>query len=114
MSKPGTVYLIPSLLDDNVTEIFPAYIIEAIKKCKTFFVENERTSRRFLKKIFPSIIIDDYEWINIHKTENEAISVFRNKLKKGEIVGIISEAGCPGIADPGQMLIAAAQDTACK
>ena len=110
MSKPGTVYLIPSLLDDNASEIFPAYIIEAIKKCKTFFVENERTSRRFLKKIFPSIIIDDYEWINIHKTENEAISVFRNKLKMGESLGIISEAGCPGIADPGQKLIAAAQD----
>ncbi len=55
-------------------------------------------------------MIDDYEWFTIHKAENEVLSAFRQKIKEGKNIGIISEAGCPGIADPGQILIAAAQE----
>jgi 16S rRNA (cytidine1402-2'-O)-methyltransferase len=110
------VYLIPSLLDENAVQTIPHYITDAVKNCQVFFVENERTSRRFLKQLWRSylpeqeIIIDNYEWFTIHKTEEEATQIFKQKLKEGKTVGIISEAGCPGIADPGQILIAAAQE----
>ncbi len=106
----GPVYLIPSLLDENGLHTIPPYIIEAIKKCQVFFVENERTSRRFLKQLWKEIVIDDYEWFPIHKTEEQAIQSFKQKIKEGKTIGIISEAGCPGVADPGQMLVAVAQE----
>ncbi len=104
------VYLIPSVLEESATETIPPYIIDAVKKCQVFFAENERTARRFLKSICKEIVIDDYEWFTIHKAENEVLSAFRQKIKDGKNIGIISEAGCPGIADPGQILIAAAQE----
>ena len=64
----------------------------------------------FLKSICKEIVIDAYEWFTIHKAENEVLQTFRQKIKDGKNIAIISEAGCPGIADPGQILIAAAQE----
>jgi 16S rRNA (cytidine1402-2'-O)-methyltransferase len=104
------IYLIPSVLEETATDTIPHYIIDAVKKCQVIFAENERTARRFLKSICKEIVIDDYEWYTIHKAENEVLHVFRQKIKEGKTIGIISEAGCPGIADPGQILIAAAQE----
>lgn len=104
------VYLIPSVLEESATETIPHYIIAAIKNCQVIFAENERTARRFLKSICKEIVIDDYEWFVIHKAEYEVIKAFRQKIKDGKNIGIISEAGCPGIADPGQLLISAAQE----
>lgn len=108
MNKKGMVYLIPSILHDEGTNALPAYILSAIKKCTVLFAENERTARRFLKKLSKEIVIDDFEWYGIHKSEKEILFAFTQKLKEGRTIGIISEAGCPGIADPGQILIAAA------
>jgi len=104
------VYLIPSVLEESATETIPPYIIAAVKNCQVIFAENERTARRFLKSICKEIVIDDYEWFAIHKAENEVMAAFKQKIKDGKNIGIISEAGCPGIADPGQILIAAAQE----
>ena len=109
MQKP-IVYLIPSLLDENGIHTIPPYITDAVKSCQVFFVENERTARRFLKQLWKEMVIDNYEWFTIHKTEEEAIRIFKQKMKEGKTIGIISEAGCPGIADPGQLLVAAAQE----
>ena len=107
--KPS-VYLIPSVLDESATQTIPPYIVEAIKDCSVIFAENERTARRFLKSICKEIIIDDYEWFTIHKVEEEQLNSFRLKIQEEKNIAIISEAGCPGIADPGQLLIAAAQE----
>ena len=103
------IYLIPSVLDETATNTIPLYIAEAVKDCQVIFAENERTARRFLKSICKEIVIDDYEWFTIHKAEEEQKNSFRQKIKENRNIAIISEAGCPGIADPGQILIELAQ-----
>ena len=105
----STVYLVPSVLDELALQTIPTYLIDAVKDCQVIFAENERTTRRFLKSICKEIVIDDYEWFTIHKAEEEQKSSFRQKIKEGKNIAIISEAGCPGIADPGQILIELAQ-----
>lgn len=104
------LYLIPSVLEESATETIAPYVINAVKSCQVIFAENERTARRFLKSVCKEIVIDDYEWFVIHKAENEVLHSFKQKIKDGKNIAIISEAGCPGIADPGQILIAAAQE----
>jgi 16S rRNA (cytidine1402-2'-O)-methyltransferase len=105
----STVYLVPSVLDEMAINTIPLYIIDAIKNCQVIFAENERTARRFLKSICKEIVIDDFEWFTIHKVEEEQKNSFRQKIKENKNIAIISEAGCPGIADPGQILIEVAQ-----
>jgi 16S rRNA (cytidine1402-2'-O)-methyltransferase len=105
------VYLIPTVLDDRNTQVIPAYIIEAVKDCQVFFVENERSARRYLKSLWKEMVIDNYQWFVIDKhasdlTKNtETNRAFKQMLKEEKNIGIISEAGCPGIADPGQLLV---------
>ncbi len=103
------VYLIPSFLSDESIETIPPYVLDAVKDSQVIFAENERTARRFLKSICKEIIIDDFEWHTIHKVEKEQIHILRQRIKEGKNIAIISEAGCPGIADPGQILIHEAQ-----
>jgi 16S rRNA (cytidine1402-2'-O)-methyltransferase len=104
------IYLIPAVLEESATQTIPPYIIDAVKDCQIIFAENERTTRRFLKSICKEIVIDNYEWFTIHKSETEMLNTFKQKIEAGKNIAIISEAGCPGIADPGQLLIAAAQE----
>lgn len=109
--RKSVVYLIPSFLDDTVTNVLPLYIVDAVRNCQVFFVENERSARRYLKAIWKDMIIDDYEWFLIDKhameltANNATADSFRKALREAKNVGVISEAGCPGIADPGQQLV---------
>lgn len=105
----GKVFLIPTVLHDEAFETIPTYILDAVKNCQIFFVENEKTARRFLKKLWKEMVIDDYQWFAIHKAEEEVKQQFIQLLKQGKNICIISEAGCPGVADPGQILVDAAQ-----
>jgi len=107
------IFLIPCFLAEDILEPIPAYVLGAIKKCTVIFAENERTARRYLKALDKNIVIDDYEWFTIHKAEEEQVNNFKTKIKEGKNIAIISEAGCPGIADPGQVLIAVAQGMNC-
>ncbi len=111
MMAVGEVFLIPTVLqdDDAALASLPHNILQAVCKCQVIFTENERTTRRHLKKIDRDIVIDDYKWFTIGKVENTILEQFRHTLKQGENIAIVSEAGCPGIADPGQFLVAAAQ-----
>lgn len=104
-----SVFLIPSFLFENAVETIPPYVLEAVKQCHVFFVENERSARRYLKTLWREMVIDDYEWFTIHKAESEVQQAFQEQLKAGKTIGIISEAGCPGVADPGQLLVSIAQ-----
>jgi 16S rRNA (cytidine1402-2'-O)-methyltransferase len=109
------VYLLPSLLHEEGLSSIPFYITGAVKQCDVFFVENERTARRYLKQLWKAylpgedIIIDNYEWFVVTDKEIPA-EQFKQKIKENKTIGILSEAGCPGVADPGQALIAIAQE----
>ncbi len=105
-----TVYLIPSFLDPQALHTIPPYVVDAVRDCQVFFVENERSARRFLKSLWKEMVIDDYEWHTIHKAEEDVKQVFRQRLGENKNIGIISEAGCPGVADPGQVLAGAAHE----
>jgi 16S rRNA (cytidine1402-2'-O)-methyltransferase len=101
----GTVYLIPSILTENTTHVLPLYITETIKKCSVFFVEEERTTRRFFKSIWKEMVIDNYEWFSMKQADDDTAASFRKCIRESKTIGIVSEAGCPGIADPGQQLV---------
>jgi 16S rRNA (cytidine1402-2'-O)-methyltransferase len=108
-----TVYLIPSFLSENAVDSIPPYVIHAIKDAQVIFAENERTARRFMKAVDSTIIIDQFEWHTLHKSEEEQIVNFKACIQAQKNIAIISEAGCPGIADPGQILTAIAQEMGC-
>jgi 16S rRNA (cytidine1402-2'-O)-methyltransferase len=105
----STVYLVPTVLHEGALPTIPPYVLEAVRDCTVIFAENERTARRFLKSMDKSIDIDAYEWFGIHKAEAEQVGHFRQKVTAGKNIAIISEAGCPGVADPGQVLVMEAQ-----
>jgi len=106
----GKVILIPAVLHEDAIDSIPPYVIEQAKLCDAYFVENEKTARRYLKKYWREMVIDNYQWRTIHKAEDSVVSEFLQLLAQGKNIGIISEAGCPGVADPGQILVAAAQE----
>lgn len=106
------VFLIPCPIAEHAMQSLSPGIMDAVKQCQAFFVENERSARRFLKLLWKEMVIDDYQWFVIQATD--AAKSFREVAKQGLNIGIISEAGCPGIADPGQELIALAQSLSLK
>src|ERR1700761_9713992 len=105
----GTLFLIPvPLADEAAAKSFTPYLIDTINHIKEYIVENEKTARRFLKeaglKIPQSeLIIHDYG-----KYNRDSLKAFFTGLQSGKDVGLMSEAGCPGIADPGADIVAAA------
>lgn len=110
MTRRSTVYLIPTFLDETGMDALPAYLLQAVQNVEVFFVENERSARRYLKKLWNELNINDVGWFMIHKAEEVVKQEFLNLIRQGKQIAILSEAGCPGIADPGQILIAAAQE----
>lgn len=108
----ATLYLIPVTLGDTPHDrVLPSYNTEIVSVLRYFIVENVRTARRFLKKCNPEIVIDDLTFFELNKhTEQKDIELFLRPLKEGFDVGIISEAGCPAIADPGADVVALAQN----
>lgn len=106
------LYLIPTTLGDvNMEKVIPEGNNLIIKKIKYFIVENIRTTRRFLKKIDPQIQIDDLTFYELNEhTDRKKLEEYLNPIIEGFDIGIISEAGCPGIADPGADVVHIAHD----
>ena len=99
----ASLFLIPVTLGDTEhRRVLPEYNRDVILSIRHFIVENVRTARRFLKKVEPGIVIDDLTFYELNKhTSPEQVAGYLAPLAKGESVGVISEAGCPAIADPG-------------
>jgi 16S rRNA (cytidine1402-2'-O)-methyltransferase len=111
MNNNARLYLFPVPLSDNpVTEVLPAHNIELIKTVKYFIVENLRSARRFLKQCDRSIDIDSLTFFTLNEHTNASeLTPMLAPLEAGNDVGIISEAGCPAVADPGADIVAIAQ-----
>ena len=105
------LYLIPVTLGDTAIEkVLPVHNKEIILGIKHFIVEDVRSARRFLKKVERSINIDELTFYPLNKhTSPEDISGYLKPLQAGESMGVISEAGCPAVADPGADVVAIAQ-----
>lgn len=105
------LYLLPVTLGDTAIDaVLPAYNGEVIRAIRHFIVEDVRSARRFLKKVDREIDIDALTFYPLNKhTSPEAISGYLKPLLAGESMGVISEAGCPAVADPGADVVAIAQ-----
>lgn len=107
----GKLYLIPAPLGEGSLEtVIPSGMAEIARKLKFFIVENERTARRYLKKIDREIRIEDLQFIVLDEhTKDVTTAQYLGFLEAGHDVGLMSEAGCPAIADPGAAVVALAQ-----
>ena len=112
----ANLYLIPTTLGDNKIEsVIPNYNSLIVKEIQYFIVENIRTARRYLKKIDHSINIDDLNFYELNEhTNKNVLEEFLKPIHNGFDVGIISEAGCPGIADPGADVVKIAHEKNIK
>ena len=107
----AALYLIPVLLGDTAVErVLPTYNHEVVRGIRHFIVEDVRSARRFLKKVDKDFDIDGSQFYPLNKhTSPEEISGYLKPLEEGHSMGVISEAGCPAIADPGADVVALAQ-----
>ena len=107
----SALYLIPVTLGETpIEQVLPAYNKEVILTLRHFIVEDVRSARRFLKRVEKEIDIDTLTFYPLNKhTSPEAISGYLKPLEQGESMGVISEAGCPAVADPGADVVAMAQ-----
>ncbi|WP_316735210.1 SAM-dependent methyltransferase [Pedobacter aquatilis] len=111
----GTLYLIPvPLAEEASAKTFTPYLVETINQIDTYIVENSKTARKFLKEAGlktpqKDLIVHDYG-----KHNRNDLNQFFHELKAGKDVGLMSEAGCPGIADPGADIVAEAHKRGIK
>lgn len=110
------LYLIPVTLGDTaIDKVLPGYNSEVIASIRHFIVEDVRSARRFLRKVHPQFDIDGSQFYELNKhTALEAVVGYLKPLLAGNPVGVISEAGCPAVADPGADVVAIAQRKGLK
>lgn len=110
-NNEAILYLLPVTLGDTALErVIPEYNTSIISQLHHFIVENVRTARRFIKKVSPDFDIDAAQFFELNQhTHPGEIEGFLKPLFEGYSMGVISEAGCPAIADPGADVVAIAQ-----
>ena len=116
MGNKGTIFLIPVTLGDSAIEqVIPNFNKEIINEIDVYIVENIKTARRFLKKSGLIKEIDELTFFELNKrTHITELGEFIKPIFEGKDVGIMSEAGCPGVADPGADIVALAQHKEIK
>lgn len=112
----NALYLLPVTLGDTpVEKVLPSYNKDIILQIKHFIVEDVRSARRFLKKVERTIDIDALHFYPMGKhAPSEQFATYLKILENGEAMGVISEAGCPAVADPGADIVAIAQRKGLK
>ena len=112
----ASLYLIPTTLgDNNFSRVLPQHTLDVLRSVKYLIVENVRTTRRYLKAVDKDIDIDGLTFYTLNRhTDPAVIASYLSPLAKGEDMAVISEAGCPAIADPGADVVAIAQQKGIK
>ncbi|WP_308992109.1 SAM-dependent methyltransferase [Mariniflexile litorale] len=106
-SNKGILYLIPTTLGNNEPlEVLPITVKQIIDKTDTFIVENDKTARHFIKRISPEKSQPSLKMFHLNKyTDAIDLPSFLDPCLNGTNVGLLSEAGCPGVADPGADIV---------
>jgi 16S rRNA (cytidine1402-2'-O)-methyltransferase len=113
--QKGTLYIIPVPLAEEVAhKTFTPYLVDTINQIDTYIVENSKTARRFLKEAGLKIPQKDLIVHDYGKHNRTDLGQFFVELAAGKDVGLMSEAGCPGIADPGADIVAEAHKRGIK
>lgn len=116
MNNLGTLYLIPVTLgDDNIASVLPPDVVTFVQKLDIFIVESEKSARHFLSTIKTLKPVRELtlNLLNEH-TDDKDVSALLKPLLAGQNVGLMSDAGCPGVADPGAKLVALAHQKNMK
>jgi 16S rRNA (cytidine1402-2'-O)-methyltransferase len=103
------LYLVPIPIAEGALHTLPIEVATHTAHLRHYFVENVRTARRFLRSLHATLVIDDIIFSEIDKHAGPDIALLRSWIKAGHSIGVMSEAGCPGIADPGAEVVAVAQ-----
>lgn len=117
MKQSGTLYLIPTVLAENTADqVISPQVKETVQHLTYFIVENLRTARRYVKTICPDLVIEQLTFVQVDKDASPAQvqASLRPLMEQGKDAGIISEAGCPGIADPGAEVVKYAHQKGIK
>ena len=115
MSNLGTLYLIPSPLGNSRAAVLPEYELGIVRQLQGFITERGKTARQFLKQVIPDIAFGNMVFFELNKhTEAQDLAEMLQTLQKGQSLGLISEAGCPGVADPGAQIVALAHQNGIK
>ncbi len=109
-----TLYLIPLPLSPNKLEALPAQVWKVTEIIKHFFVEDVRTCRRFIKELHPALNVEPILFQEVNQHTSPDRKVFKEWVKAGVDIGVMSEAGCPGIADPGAEVVSWAHELSLK
>lgn len=111
MELKVALYLIPVTISNApLCDTLPAGNLEILKQLRHIIVENVRTARRFLKRCDPGFDIGSVTFYELNRhTDPAEVSGYLEPLRKGEAVGVMSEAGCPAVADPGALPVSIAQ-----
>ena len=103
----GAIFLIPNLLGDSAPlEVLPISVKKNIESLTYFICENEKVARAFIKKIAPNKAQQELNIVLLNKfTDPQEVASFLDPCFEGESIGLISDAGCPAIADPGAIIV---------
>lgn len=116
MKNLGTLYLIPVMLGDNpADEVLPMKVTRIIELIDTYVVENSKVARKFIKAIVPTKSQPSLQLFELNKhTDSKEINSFIQPLLEGKNMGLMSDAGCPGVADPGAVVVKLAHEKGIK
>ncbi len=115
MPQKGTLYLLPTVLSEGRFETIPSVVIKTIQQLDYFLVENIRTSRRYISGLQTGLSIESLQFEVVDKnTPPETIEKYLKPVLEGRSAGVMSESGCPGIADPGARLASWAHNHGIK
>ena len=105
--KKGNLYLIPNVIAEETSDkVICQQVVGVIQKTHFYLVENVRTARRYISSLKTGVVIDDLHFeVLDKKTKNEQLSKIMEPLFNGHDIGVISESGCPGVADPGALAV---------
>jgi len=112
----GNLYLIPVTLgDSNPADVLPQTVFRSIDVLSTFVVENSKDARKFIKAVNPEKKQSELVLFELNKhTDSKEIATFIQPMLEGQNMGLMSDAGCPGVADPGAVVVKMAHEKGIK